>query len=129
MAAGASAAHLRSYLKALAKETWDYVSWLTHAKNAARADGEIAVEMVAHLLSLFEQAIERKERGGPERCPSCSSYRIVGDEEYDFEQGTVVRRRLCEACDWSEEYQPEPLGPPALPSPPAEGECLPSSEL
>ena len=129
VAAGVSAAALRSYLKALAKETWDYVSWLTHAKNAARPDGAIAVEIVAHLLSLFEEAIERTERGGPKRCPSCSSYRIVGDEEYDFDAGTVVRRRLCEACDWSEEYEPEPLGPPPPARPPPEGDCLPSSEL
>lgn len=129
VAPGASAAHLRSYLKTLAKEAWEYVQWLTHAKNAARSDGAIAVEIVAHLLSLFEQAIERKERGGPERCPSCGSYRVVGDEEYDLDEGTVVRRRLCEACDWNEEYEPESLGPPPPPRPPVEGDCLPSSEL
>jgi hypothetical protein len=129
VAAGASAAHLRSYLKAIAKETWEYVSWLTHAKNATRHDGDLAVEMVAHFLSLFEQAIEHKERGGPERCPSCGSYRLAGDEEYDFDGGTVVRRRICEACDWAEEYEPEPLRAPPLPSPTVEGDCLPSSDL
>jgi hypothetical protein len=129
VAPGTSAAHLRSYLKAVGKESWEYVQWLTHAKNAARPDGEIAVEMVAHFLSLFEQAIERQERGGPDRCPSCGSYRVVGDEEYDFDAGTVVRRRLCEACNWSEEYEPEPLGPPPPPRPPVEGDCLPSSDL
>jgi hypothetical protein len=118
----------RSYLKAVSKETWEYVQALTHAKNATRADGDLAVQMVAHVLSLFEQAIERKERGGPERCPSCSSYRVVGDEEYDLDNGSVIRRRLCEACDWSEEYEPEPLGPPPPPLDPPEGDCLPSSE-
>jgi hypothetical protein len=128
IAAGSSAARLRSYLKAQARATWDYVSWLTHAKNAVRSDGAIAVQMVAHFLQLFEEAIERTERGAPERCPSCGSYRVVGDSDYDFDEGTVIWRRLCEACDWSEEYEPEPLGPPpALPQ--SEGDCLLSSEL
>ncbi len=34
LAAGPSAAALRSYLKKVSVETWDYVNWLTHAKNA-----------------------------------------------------------------------------------------------
>jgi hypothetical protein len=33
LAAGESAARLRSYLKKLAVETWEYVNWFTHAKN------------------------------------------------------------------------------------------------
>jgi hypothetical protein len=41
LAAGESAARLRSYLKKLAVETWEYVNWLTHAKNAVRMDAEI----------------------------------------------------------------------------------------
>jgi len=129
LAPGASAVRLRSYLKAVAKETWDYVAWLTHARNAVRFDGTLAVEMVAHTLSVFEQAIERKERGGPDRCPSCSSYRVIGDEMYDFDSGTVSRRRLCEACNWSEIYEPEPLGMPQPAQPPPEGDCQPSSEI
>ncbi|GAB3474267.1 hypothetical protein FB471_4868 [Amycolatopsis cihanbeyliensis] len=40
LAAGESAARLRSYLKKLAVETWEYVNWLTHAKNAVRMDAE-----------------------------------------------------------------------------------------
>ena len=124
VASGESASELRGYLKAISKATWKYVSWLTHAKNATRTEGDIAVQMVAHFLLLFEEAIERTERGGPERCPSCSSYRVVGDEEFDFENDTVTRRRLCQACEWSEEYEPEPLGPPPPPREPPEGECV-----
>jgi len=124
VAPGSPSKDLRTYLKVVSKAAWQYVSWLTHAKNAARPDGEMAVEIVAHFLSLFEQAIERQERGGPERCPSCGSYRLVGDEEIDFENDAVIRRRLCEACEWSEEYEPEPLGPPPPPREPPEGECV-----
>ena len=38
LAAGESAAKLRSYLKKTAVETWEYVNWLTHAKNAVRME-------------------------------------------------------------------------------------------
>ena len=124
VAPGSSNAELRSYLKSIAKASWKYVAWLTHAKNATRPDGDIAVQAVAHFLSLFEEAIERKERGGPERCPSCGSYRVVGHEDFDWESETVTRLRLCEACEWREEYEPEPLGPPPPPREPLEGECV-----
>src|SRR5207245_6650555 len=120
-----SSSELRSYLKSMSRDTWKYVSWLTHAKDARPHDGEMGVRMVAHFLSLFEQAIERRERGGPDRCPSCSSYRIARDEAFDMEDWTATRRRLCEACGWSEEYEPEPLGPPPPPSPPPQGDCIP----
>jgi hypothetical protein len=75
------------------------VAALTHQKNATRPDGDIAVQAVAHFLLLSEEAIERKERGGPARCPSCGSYRVVGHEDFDFDNETVTRLRLCEACD------------------------------
>lgn len=53
LAGGASASALRSYLKKLSVETWDYVNWLTHAKNAIRLDAEIGLKAVEHLLGVF----------------------------------------------------------------------------
>jgi hypothetical protein len=44
LAAGASAAALRSYLKGIATESWDYVNWLTHAKNAVRMDAKTGLK-------------------------------------------------------------------------------------
>ena len=44
LAPGSSAAKLRSYLKTNSVETWEYVNWLTHAKNAIRMDGEIGLK-------------------------------------------------------------------------------------
>lgn len=123
-APGPSNAELRGYLKAVARAAWKYVAWLTHAKNAVRDDGEIAVDAVAHFLQLYEEAIERRERGGPERCPNCSSYRVVGHEQFDWEEQTVTRMRLCEACEWREVYEPEPLGPPPPPPEPPVGDCV-----
>ncbi len=54
LAAGESSARLRSYLKKLVLETWEYVNWLTHAKNAARMDAEIGLRSVEHLLGMFD---------------------------------------------------------------------------
>jgi hypothetical protein len=44
LAAGSSAERMRSYLKSTAKQTWEYVGWLTHAQNANRYDAEFAVD-------------------------------------------------------------------------------------
>lgn len=49
-------ARLRSYLKKNAVETWEYVHWLTHAKNAIRLDAEIGLKAVEHLLGVFTAA-------------------------------------------------------------------------
>ena len=95
LAAGASASTLRSYLKRVSAETWDYVNWLTHAKNAVRLDAEIGLKAVEHLLGAFTAARLRLDRA-PHRCDACASYRVVG--------GT------CEHCGWVDpEYEPPEL--------------------
>jgi hypothetical protein len=76
LAAGAAAAALRSYLKSIAVETWDYVNWLTHAKNAVRTDAEIALKMVEHLIGSFTAARLRLEQI-PGRCSKCGSYGVI----------------------------------------------------
>jgi hypothetical protein len=53
LAAGESAARLRSYLKKPAIETWEYVNRLTHAKDAVRMDAEIGLKAVEQLLGTF----------------------------------------------------------------------------
>jgi hypothetical protein len=125
-------AALRSYLNEVASQTWDYVSWLTHAKNAIRLDGDLAIEMTAHFLSLFEQVVERQEMRVPDRCPSCASYRLAADWRFDEESNRTVQAQVCEACGWFQEMEPEPLQRPnrevddrSVP----EGPCMPSSEL
>jgi hypothetical protein len=64
LAGGEANAHLRSYLKKVSVETWAYVNWLTHAKNAIRMDAEIGLKMVEHLLGVFTAA---RLRPGPIR--------------------------------------------------------------
>ncbi len=115
LAEGGSNAHLRSYLKKLAVEIWEYVNWLTHAKNAIRMDAEIGLKAVEHLLGTFTAARMRLAQQ-PLRCGSCGSYHLIG--------GT------CERCGWADpSYQPS--DPPTVTARRRrpKGECVPSSDI
>jgi hypothetical protein len=85
LAPGDGSAKLRSYLKKSAVETWEYVNWLTHAKNAVRLDAEIGIKAVQHLLGVFTAARLRHDVPAT-RCGSCGSYRVVAG--------------VCRHCDW-----------------------------
>jgi hypothetical protein len=98
LAAGESAAHLRSYLKKLATETWDYVNWLTHAKSAVRMDAEIGLKAVEHLLGTFTAARLRLGRAAIQRCGECESYGVVGG--------------ICQHCDWVDPDYQAPVAEP-----------------
>src|ERR1035437_9518237 len=95
LAAGSSSEQLRSYLKKLARETWDLVNKLTHAKNAASYDAEIAAAAVSHFLSTMTAATMRWSVGNPERCGSCSSYQLGAG--------------VCLRCGW---IDPDYVSPP-----------------
>jgi hypothetical protein len=73
LAVGDSSAKLRSYLKAMTVETWTYVNWLTHAKNAMRMDAEIGLKTVEHLLGMFTAARLRLGRTSTR----CREVRVV----------------------------------------------------
>jgi hypothetical protein len=117
LASGSASAKLRSYLKKNAIETWEYVNWLTHAKNAARIDAEIGLKIVEHLLGMFTAARLRQGRT-ESRCEQCESYRVVGG--------------VCKHCGWIDPEYREPER--ALPN---EAElarriaepCTPSSDI
>ena len=106
---GSGGDELRRYLRAIAKSAWQYVSWLTHATNAVRFDARIAVQSTSHLLECFGAAVIRKERGVPDRCPSCRSYQI--DSVYDPEsEAAHPYRSVCSRCGWSAAQPAEPQG-------------------
>lgn len=92
LATGESASKLRSYLKKMALETWDYVNWLTHAKNAIRMDAEIGLKAVEHLLGIFTAARLRIGQTS-RRCNECGSYDVVTG--------------VCRHCSWTDpSYEP-----------------------
>lgn len=96
---------LRRHLRAVAKSAWQYVSWLTHATNAVRFDARIAVESTSYVLQVFGAAVIRKERGVPDRCPSCRSYQI--DSVYDPEiESAHPYHPMCRRCGWTDQRVP-----------------------
>jgi predicted RNA-binding Zn-ribbon protein involved in translation (DUF1610 family) len=106
VAPGSRSAQKRSYLRTMARETWDLVAWLTHAANATRADADMARDATSHLLEVFTLALIRVKRGEPARCPDCGSYRIVPAHRAEVEEATVEEYLLCEECGWESDASP-----------------------
>jgi predicted RNA-binding Zn-ribbon protein involved in translation (DUF1610 family) len=100
VAQGPSSARVRGHLKATAKSTWELVSWLTHESGATRMDGAIALSAVTQVLSSYGMALVRHERGEPDRCPTCGSYRLTSYQDPD--RGGPVYVTICEACGWED---------------------------
>lgn len=100
---------LRGYLRKTAASTWDLVNWLTHEENARQLDAVIAVDATSTVLGTFGMALVRHERGQPDRCPECGSYRLGGD--YRSEMDAYVT--LCESCGWEDEPEPASSRRPA----------------
>ncbi len=100
VAQGSSAAEIRGYLKTLAKSTWQLVAWLTHASNAGRFDGHMAVEATQATLAAFGRGVLRYERAAADRCPRCHSYRIRSEHapELGIDPPYVT---FCESCRWN----------------------------
>lgn len=93
IASGSAFEHLRSMLKKTSEETWAYVNWLTHARNAQAQDARIAFSATHQVVESYLLALTRVQSGQPERCAICTSYRL---ERVRTEEGQWVQ--LCEAC-------------------------------
>jgi len=95
-AEGSSSKQLRSYATKLARETWEYVNWLTHAKNAISYDAHIGVAVVSHFLSIITAICLRAATAASRRCDSCGSYRLVAG--------------ACLRCGWEDPDYVAPSG-------------------
>lgn len=105
LAPGASSARLRKALKAQSDHTWEYLGWLTHARNASSLDGQLAYSLTSGLVEAFLLALQRLERSEGERCPACSSYQI--SRQYAGNGDWV---QLCDTCGWQiPANPPEPI--------------------
>jgi hypothetical protein len=107
IAHGASADHVRGYLKAVSKAGWALVNWLTHAQGATRADALMAHEVSQHILVLFGTAMLRYRQGIPDRCENCGSYQF---ELWADEPGVPMKPR-CRSCGWMKNDLPAARGP------------------
>lgn len=89
---------LRSYLRALAKETWQYVNWLTHDHHGNQDDAAAGARMAQHVVMEFADALLNYDKPALTACPACGSRRMSSDSDY-CDDGFQVTE-LCEACNW-----------------------------
>jgi hypothetical protein len=91
--------NLRQHLKHLAKETWQLVNWLTHARNADKTASSIAIHSCNTVVGHFVQVVQRQRREAIEQCPVCKSWNIR--THFDPEIGDDGDYYLsCGVCDW-----------------------------
>jgi hypothetical protein len=95
---------VRSYLGAVARETWDMVAWLVHFEDAVAYDAELVLDATSNTIHAFGTALLRWENRPPDRCPQCESYRMVTDYRPELDDPPYVV--LCEACGWEEKVRP-----------------------
>lgn len=93
-AAGREAEYVRGYLKSICRKGWQLANWLTHAKNATRADAELCLSATEHLTYELIKLGLKTLAQSPEQCGRCGSFKInvtwrPKEEEYVA---------LCEMC-------------------------------
>jgi hypothetical protein len=116
LASSSSGGQLRSYCKKLARETWDLVNQLTHAKNARSYDAEIGIAAVAHFISTMTATRMRWSVGPNKRCATCGSYRVGG--------GT------CDRCRWVDQnYEVPDIRDDIELAERLDSPCTPSSDI
>lgn len=124
LAPGPSSGRLRKLLKSQSDCTWEYLGWLTHARNASILDGRVAWSVTNELIETFLFAVARIEYGSTERCPVCSSYQLSRQRT---DGGDWIRQ--CFTCGWSGPTNaPAPINSeyeaPSEEPKDVEGECI-----
>jgi hypothetical protein len=92
--------HVRRYLKATSRETWQLVNWLTHTSKASLHEVHLALDATSSLLGMMSLAVIHAESAAPQTCPKCNSYRIVAVYEPDLGIDPPYVS-LCESCGWN----------------------------
>ena len=98
---GGSNKELRQHLKNTAKESWQLINWLTHARNANKTASSIAIQACQTVIGNFIQILERSRADKTEHCPVCKSrdvrthfdIAIPPDGEYYMS---------CGICEWTD---------------------------
>lgn len=73
---GGSNKELRQHLKNTAKEAWQLVNWLTHARSANETASSIALHSCQTTIGHFIQILERNRTDKIDTCPVCKSRNI-----------------------------------------------------
>lgn len=98
---GGSNKELRQHLKNTAKETWQLVNWLTHARSANKTASSIAIHACQTIIGHFIQILEKSRTDKTDQCPICRSrnvrshFDIAISPEGDYYMS-------CGVCDWTD---------------------------
>lgn len=111
LAYGSRNERIRGYLKALAKETWELVNWLTHTANASKVEGMMAIDATKAVLDAYGAVLIRHERKMPERCGRCASLRLQLVYMPELENDTAI----CQTCGHLMAPDVTPVSPIAIP--------------
>jgi hypothetical protein len=115
LAPGHKGERMRDLLTNAAREAWQFVSWLTHAKNALRVHGELAITAVSDVITMFGLVDAEASKPSQSECPQCGSYRlrsvfrpqmIPADRVAD--PAVKAETLFCPACGWEESWTPVP---------------------
>ncbi|MGO9872276.1 MAG: hypothetical protein ACLPVY_00635 [Acidimicrobiia bacterium] len=80
----------RTYLKSVANIAWDYVAWLTHARDAEHHDAREAIGATMRVLVNFGALVRRSEQEESDRCPQCDSNQLHYDADWADEDHTTL---------------------------------------
>lgn len=98
---GNSNKEIRQHLKNTAKETWQLVNWLTHARNANNTASTIAIHSCNTVVGHFVQILMRKRTGNAQECPLCKSRNVRTHFDISIEPDGDYYT-TCGVCDWSD---------------------------
>ena len=122
---GAGQKERRHLLKSSAKQSWQFVNWLTHARSSHFHDAEAALETTKQTLGLFATACIRHLRGVPEACPACGSQRLAPERGLlSTRPNTFYERPICKACGFAGQPVEVRIKPRASKTKKSEGDCV-----
>jgi len=97
---------LRQYLKGMAKDAWQLVSWLTHDRDANKTAASIAIHGCDTVVGHFVQVLERGKTDHIEECPVCKSRKIRTHFDASIEpEGRYYM--TCAVCEWNSHPEAE----------------------
>lgn len=97
---GGSDKELRQHLKNTAKEAWQLVNWLTHARNATKTASFIAIHSCQTTIGNFIRVLERSSTDKTDQCPICRSRNVRTHFDIALPpDGNYYTS--CGACEWT----------------------------
>ena len=97
---GSGNKELRQHLKNNAKETWQLVNWLTHARSANKTVSSIAIHACQTTIGHFIQVLERSRTDKTEQCPVCKSQNVRTHFDIAIPPDGDYYTS-CGVCDWN----------------------------